>query len=164
MNERGIDTSSPEGIRLSGEPSKRTNYNPRMRRSPWTQKKNCRIPDILLHCPRHDDLQVFALEAKRARKTLTGSITNQEEIIDDLVALSEYIQGLGYWYRFFIGLGFNSNSLRGIFESIQTPLREQISSVAEKTTVFAMQDGERGDDFPRECIRFRLSNCFQDSP
>jgi hypothetical protein len=163
VNARGIDTSSPDGIRLSGEPSKRANYNANTRRGPWTQNTNRRIPDILLHCPRHAELQIFALEAKRARTHL-GSIVNQEGVVDDIVALSEYIEGLGYFHGFFIGLGFDMDCLRGIFNSIQAPQLKQIRLAAGRITVFAIEDGYLGDNSRRRYSRFRLTDLLSNSP
>jgi hypothetical protein len=164
MNERSIDTSSPDGIRLSGEPSKRANYISSRRQGRWTQNANCRIPDILLHCPRHEDFQVFALEAKRARKNYLGSILNQSEVIDDLIALAEYIEGLGYWHGFFIGLGFDSIQLKNIVSFIKSPLREKFSKVASKITLFAVEDDELGGNSQRECNHFLLSGLLSDNP
>jgi hypothetical protein len=146
-------------LAFSGGPD----YNANTRRSPWTQTTNCRIPDILFHCPRHDELQVFALETKRARTHL-GNVVNQERIVDDMVALSEYIAGLRYLHGFFVGLGFDMDCLRGIFNSIQARRLEQIRSAAGRITVFAIEDGDLGGNFRRSYSRFPLPDLLPDSP
>jgi hypothetical protein len=146
-------------LTFSGGP----NYNANTRRSPWTQNTNCRISDILFHCPRHDELQVFALETKRVRTHL-GNIVNQERIVDDMVALSEPIAELRYLHGFFIGLGFDMDCLRGIFNSIQARQLEQIRSAAGRITVFSIEDGDLGDNSQRRYSRFPLTDLLPDSP
>ena len=105
-------------VRLAGEPSKQATYqavsdrliwqeNSRSQgevddnsvEDGWTDKKNSRIPDILLHDPAGVGYQVFAIEAKRARQT--GKLS-EDKLADDLTGLSEYITGLGYIHGFLL--------------------------------------------------------------
>ena len=90
-------------MRLSGESAKCATYNAISAGCRWSQNTRCRIPDILLHDPLSVDNQIFALEVKRAG----SSPIEIDKIVDDLVALVEYTEGLNFTCGFFIGLGID---------------------------------------------------------
>ena len=144
-------------VRLAGEPSKQATYqavwdrliwqeNSRSQgevgdnsvEDGWTDKKNCRIPDILLHDPAGVGYQVFAIEAKRARRT--GKLS-EDKLADDLTALSEYITGLGYIHGFFIGLGLDKKALDETLVALVGRQRDKVKHAADRITIYLVEDG-----------------------
>ena len=145
-------------VRLSGEPSKQATYEAVRKRqiwqenSPvhentgddlveteWTGKKNCRIPDILLHDPAGEGYQIFAIEVKRARQS--GKLSN-ERLADDLTALAEYTTGLCYVYGFFIGLGLDKAALDEALGGLAGRQLDKVNCASDRIGIYLVNDGE----------------------
>ena len=113
-----------EKVRLSGESSKSSTYEAINHGCPWSRNPRCRIPDILLHDPLNIDNQIFAIEVKRHG----SSGTSFKALTDDLVALTEYTDGLQFQLGFFIGLGISHDdfckSLKELWAAVHTPERD----------------------------------------
>lgn len=147
-----------KNVRLSGEPSKQATYKAVSSRriwqddlrvhektgddvveAEWTDKKNCRVPDILLHDPAGEGCQVFAIEVKRAR--LNGELSN-ERLADDLTALAEYITGLCYFYGFFIGLGLEKEALDKTLRGLAGRQLDKVKGASGRIGIYLVNDGE----------------------
>lgn len=124
QSDRLFATTYPEKVRLSGESSKSSTYEAIDNGCPWSQNPRCRIPDILLHDPLGTANQIFAIEVKRYGR----SGTSFKALADDLVALTEYTDGLQFQLGFFVGLGISRddfcNDLKQFWATIYTPERD----------------------------------------
>jgi hypothetical protein len=145
-------------VRLSGEPSKQATYNAisnsriwqdnspvhektgdDLVEAEWTDKKNCRAPDILLHDPAGEGYQVLAIEVKRARQNVELS---NKRLADDLTALAEYTTGLRYFYGFFIGLGLDKEALDKALRGLAGRQLDKVKAASGHIGIYLVDDGE----------------------
>jgi len=114
---------SDDKVRLSGESSKSSTYHAINDGCPWSRNPRCRIPDILLHDPLGIGNQIFAIEVKRHGR----SGTSFKALADDLIALTEYTDGLQFQLGFFVGLGIDHDDfcrdLHEFWAAMNTPER-----------------------------------------